>query len=281
MNLAFGSIEVVSGSGIGASVARLNQTLRTPRRNHTATYFESNGVEMILIVGGEDASGTPISAAEVFVLGSSSQVPVLPPVGGNGLAPVILTLTPASGPVGTQVTITGNNFSLTASQNIVKFNGIVAPVQSAASSTTTQGAIDLRVAVPQGATTGDVTVAVGGMTSAGKVFTISSTTGGSTGTSTGGNQFSGPPRIFILLPTAGPSFMPLGIGGSNFDTGTIPYVNGIPSISLFNFSTQSLPLIGSISVGFTIVPPGAPSGPGDVVVEYIQQRSNPFPFTKN
>ena len=72
----------------------------------------------------------------------------------------------------------------------------------------------------------------------------------------------------------------MGIGGTNFDTGSIPYINAIPSISLFNFSTRTLPLIGAISVGFTIVPPAAPSGQGDVVIDYFGQRSNPFPFRK-
>ena len=65
---------------------------------------------------------------------------------------------------------------------------------------------------------------------------------------------SGPPRIFILLPTSGATLMPLGIGGSNFDLGTIPYVN---------------------------VPPAAAPGPGNVRVEYFSQQSNPFPFTTN
>lgn len=89
------------------------------------------------------------------------------------------------------------------------------------------------------------------------------------------------PRLFQVLPTAGPAFMPIAIGGTNFGVGTIPYVNGTPSVRLFNWNCQNIPLIGSISVGFTIVPPAAPSGAGDVVVEYFGQRSNPFPFTKN
>lgn len=96
-----------------------------------------------------------------------------------------------------------------------------------------------------------------------------------------GSQCNGPPRIFILLPTSGPSFMPLGIGGMNFDQGAIPYFNNVPSIALYNFNTQNLPLIGSISVGVTIVPPAAPRAAGDVRVEYFGQMSNPFPFTKN
>lgn len=96
-----------------------------------------------------------------------------------------------------------------------------------------------------------------------------------------GSEYNGPPKIFIILPTSGPAFMPVGIGGMNFDVGTIPFFNNTPSIALFNFGTRNLPLIGSISVGFTIVPPAAPTGPGNVVVEYLGQRSNPFPFTKN
>jgi hypothetical protein len=75
--------------------------------------------------------------------------------------------------------------------------------------------------------------------------------------------------------------MPLAVAASNFASPTVPYINGTPSISLFNWSTQNIPLIGSISIGFTIVPPAAPSGPGDVRVEYFGQRSNAFPFTKN
>ncbi len=66
-----------------------------------------------------------------------------------------------------------------------------------------------------------------------------------------------------------------------FARGTIPYINSMPSMSIFDFSVQNIPLIGSVSVGFTIVPPAAPSGSPAVTVQYSGQRSNPFPFTKN
>jgi hypothetical protein len=104
---------------------------------------------------------------------------------------------------------------------------------------------------------------------------------GTPGAGPGGTVFSGPPRIFILLPSSGPSFMPVLIAGSNFGPGAIPHVNGVPSIALFSWSQQIIPLIGSIGVGFTTVPPAAPAGPGEIQVEYCGQRSNPFPFTKN
>lgn len=67
----------------------------------------------------------------------------------------ITSFTPASGPVGTVVTITGTGFDATASNNTVKFNGTTATVSSA---TKTQ----LMVSVPTGATTGKITVEVAG-----------------------------------------------------------------------------------------------------------------------
>ena len=58
--------------------------------------------------------------------------------------PIIQSFTPASGPIGTQVTITGNSFSTNPAKNIVFFGGTTASVQSA---TTTS----LVVTVPAGA----------------------------------------------------------------------------------------------------------------------------------
>src|SRR5471030_1472542 len=60
-------------------------------------------------------------------------------------APTITSFTPASGPVGTSVTITGTNFNATAANNIVFFGATMATVTAA--STTS-----LTVTVPAGAT---------------------------------------------------------------------------------------------------------------------------------
>jgi hypothetical protein len=75
---------------------------------------------------------------------------------------------------------------------------------------------------------------------------------------TGGTGASGPPRIFIVLPSSGPSFMPVGIGGTNFGPNSIPYINSAPSISIFNASIQNIPLLGSISVGVRDAPLAPP-----------------------
>lgn len=68
-------------------------------------------------------------------------------------APTIATVTPIEGPVGTTVTITGTNFSVTPSGNIVKFDAATASVTSA---TTTQ----LVVQVPASLLPGRVSISV-------------------------------------------------------------------------------------------------------------------------
>ena len=73
------------------------------------------------------------------------------------LPPTIISFAPASGPVGTTVTITGTNFNTIPTNNIVNFNGTLASVT--ASSTT-----GITTTVPLGATTGPISVTVAGNT---------------------------------------------------------------------------------------------------------------------
>ncbi|MEQ1588255.1 MAG: choice-of-anchor tandem repeat GloVer-containing protein, partial [Cyclobacteriaceae bacterium] len=70
--------------------------------------------------------------------------------------PTITSFTPASGPIGTTVTITGTNFSATPANNIVYFGATKATVTAA---TTTQ----LTVTVPVGATYKPISVQVAGL----------------------------------------------------------------------------------------------------------------------
>ncbi|MER3319382.1 MAG: BspA family leucine-rich repeat surface protein [Allomuricauda sp.] len=71
--------------------------------------------------------------------------------------PTITSFSPTSGPVGTIVTINGTNFSTTPASNTVKFGTTTATVGSAT-------ATKLTATVPEGATTGKVSVTVGGKT---------------------------------------------------------------------------------------------------------------------
>ncbi len=69
----------------------------------------------------------------------------------------IFAFSPGRGAPGTSVTIKGQGFSATASQNAVQFNGVAATVSTASST-------ELTVVVPSGATTGPIAITVGSAT---------------------------------------------------------------------------------------------------------------------
>ena len=83
------------------------------------------------------AAGSKGTIAVTTLTGTAS-------IDGFGLTPTITSFSPASGPVGTTITITGTNFSNTASDNTVYFGSVKATVVSASATT-------LSVKVPLGA----------------------------------------------------------------------------------------------------------------------------------
>ena len=86
-------------------------------------------------------------------------------------APVVSSFSPTEGEVGTSVTITGDNFSATPSENDLRFGGVMAAEPTSASTTS------LVVLVPSGARTGRVSVTVGGQTGTSSTnFTVTGTT---------------------------------------------------------------------------------------------------------
>jgi Tol biopolymer transport system component len=80
-------------------------------------------------------------------------------------APGISSVEPDSGTVGTEVTIKGMNFSATASENTISFNGTQATVKSAA-------ADELLTEVPQGASDGPLEVTVNQKSTTGPDFDV-------------------------------------------------------------------------------------------------------------
>ena len=105
--------------------------------------------------------------------------------------PTITSLTPASGVIGTSVTIAGTNFGTTQGTSAIRFNGIAAAAA-------TWSASSLVVQVPTGATSGNVVVTVGGQPSNGMSFSVTSvldtqaptTPASLTATASGGNQIA-------------------------------------------------------------------------------------------
>ena len=89
----------------------------------------------------------------------------------NGLVPTVASLSPATGAVGTVVTITGRNFGTAqGSSSTVTFDGVLA-------GTAIQwGSGSIKIAVPSAATTGNVVVTVGGQSDVQtKIFTVPGT----------------------------------------------------------------------------------------------------------
>lgn len=81
------------------------------------------------------------------------------------VVPEITAISPTSGTVGTEVTITGRNFSGTVNENAIAFNGV-------SSAATTASATQLVTLVPNNATTGVVSVTVNGKKADGPSFTV-------------------------------------------------------------------------------------------------------------
>jgi RHS repeat-associated protein len=167
---------------------------------------------------------------------------------GSGTPPSITSLSPTSGAVGTSVTITGANFGASQGTSTVTFNGTSA-------TPTTWSATSIVVAVPSGATTGNVVVKVGGQASSSVVFTVPVS-----------------PNITNVNPTSGSAGTSVTITGTNFGAaqGT--------SIVTFNGIVAHPTSWGATSIT-TPVPAGATTG--NVVVTVSAVASNGVLFTSS
>jgi hypothetical protein len=162
--------------------------------------------------------------------------------------PAITTISPSSGPIGTNVIITGTNFGPTVGtiQSFVTFNG----VQTRASNWSNTS---ITAPVPTGATTGNVLVYVGGVPSNGVVFTVTPA-----------------PSITSLSPNFGPVGTSITIAGANFGSS--------PGTSTVTFNgTSASPTSWSATSIVVPVPTGASSG--NVVVTVSGVPSNGVNFS--
>ncbi|MBL4844971.1 MAG: IPT/TIG domain-containing protein, partial [Planctomycetes bacterium] len=118
--------------------------------------------------GGSSGGGLSGLLSSLFGGGSSSagaSTPSTPAPSATALT--IQSMTPGTGVVGDQVTITGINFGGNVS---VSFNGTPAGINAA--TINGQNVVTVVCTVPQGATTGMVTVLSGGQTANAGVFTV-------------------------------------------------------------------------------------------------------------
>ena len=160
-------------------------------------------------------------------------------VSSGAPAPYILSFDPLKGGGLDNVTVTikGVNFSTTPASNTVKFNGVAATVTEAKER-------ELKVKVPSGATTGKITVEVGGVVA------------------TSASDFSAPaPTISGVTP--GFSI----VGGTVVITGTNFNTTAANNIVKFNDVAADVPSAASATSLTVIVPAGATTGKITVTID--------------
>ena len=162
--------------------------------------------------------------------------------------PAITSLSPSSGPVGSQVTITGTNFGSTQGSSTISFNGTLATTIGNWNSN------QIAATVPVGAATGNIVVTVNSVPSNGLNFTVLPT-----------------PNIASLSPTSGSVGTSVSITGTNFGStqgsSTVSF-NGTPATTIGNWNPTQIT---------ATVPAGATTG--NVVVTVNGVPSNGLNFT--
>ena len=162
-------------------------------------------------------------------------------------APVITEIGPEAAFPGQKVIIYGKNFSSAAAGNAVSFNGIAATVTA----TTT---LAITTTVPDGATTGDVTVTTNNLTSVGFPFTVTEPV---------------IPTITSIDPSSGKVGTTVTITGTDFST--------TPGKNIVSFNGTEATVSASTATSITTtVPAGATTG--NVTVS-VDGESNGIVFT--
>jgi len=231
-----GSAVTISGANFGAT-----QGTSTVKFNGTAAAATSWSTTSIgvTVPAGATTGNVVVTVGGVASNGVSFTV--------TTPAPSLTSLNPASGLVGSPITISGANFGATQGTSTVKFNGIAA-------TPTSWSATSIVATVPAGATTGNVVVTVGGVASNGVSFTVTTAA----------------PSITSLNPTSGLVSSPVTISGANFGA-----TQGTSTVK-FN-GTAATPTSWSATSIVAAVPAGATTG--NVVVTVGGAASNGVSFT--
>src|SRR5258706_75811 len=163
----------------GPSITSLSPTSGLVGTAVTITGTNCASTQVTVTFNGTTATPTNWNATSIAVTVPSGATTgnVVVTVGGiasngasftvNTPAPNITGINPTSGLVGTAVTITGTNFGSTQGTSTVTFNGTKGTPAN-------WNATSIAVAVPSGATTGNVVVTVGGIASNGVSFIVAS-----------------------------------------------------------------------------------------------------------
>jgi len=152
-----GTAVMIEGSGFSASITDNEVTFNgTPADITSAT---TSRIETRV------PEGATTGAVRVTVAGVAADGPTFSVI---ETMPGIQSVEPDSGVVGTEIVITGTNFSANASENSITFNGVSAPVISASET-------ELITEVPQGAADGPIEVSVNDETAVFSDFNVITT----------------------------------------------------------------------------------------------------------
>jgi RHS repeat-associated protein len=232
------------------SAGGLPYWLKVARNGGTLTaYTSSDGVNWITI-GGSQTINMGLNVDVGMVVCSNSTSTLATATFDNVLVtgvvtPAITSISPTSGVIGTSVTVTGMNFGPTQGTSSVRFNGITATPTSWSNT-------QIVTPVPSGASTGPVTVVVGGNGSnADFTFIVYN------------------PVISYLTPASAPAGASVTIVGTGFG----PTQGN--STAQFNSVTASVTSWGDSSITVT-VPSNATSGPVTVTADGVTSNGIQF-----
>jgi hypothetical protein len=180
------------------------------------------------------------------------------PGGNPPLAPTITSVSPSSGPPGTQMTIAGSNLG---GAGTVQINGVNATVVS-------WGPSYVVVLVPVSATSGSISVFVNGFQANSQTFQVT---------------VPPVPSISSLSLTVGPPQVGFKVSGSNFGTGlgngSVLYSGTTSTGAPVNVLLNTSPVYWSANLIVAQIPAGTPASSGNVVVVVSGVPSTPMPFT--
>jgi len=214
-----GSQFQINGSGFGATQG--SSTVRV--NGYAATVVSWSNTQITV----NDATSTYASGSVVVTVGSTQS--------NNDVTftvtpPVVTSLSPTSGPVGTQVQINGNNFGATQGTSTITVNGVAASVNSWSN-------LQITATVPSTATSGQVTVTVGGASS------------------TGNPNFTVPlPQVTSISPSSGSVGTQVTITGSGFQatrpaSGYVFFAGSYGAISASIVSWNNTQIVATVPAG--------------------------------
>ena len=196
---------------------------------------------------GTDVITASIAAGGNYTAATSSAINQIV----NQPTPAINGISPTSGPVGTPVTISGTGFEPSQGQGTVRFNSTVANVSGWDNTS-------IETVVPTGATTGNIEVVVGGVSSNGVPFTVEATS----------------PTVASLSPSSGYVGLAVHISGSGFGA-----AQGQGYVT-FNGSRAGV-LSWSDSSITAVIPSSPTTGPVVVTIDSGQSSNNNVILTIN